>query len=377
MSISTSVSSSGTRVSGDGQNQRREARSTAGHSYTELEHSARSSTIATEIVEIFRKIVLFPVKSAFIPFVKESKTQEKKGALEARKRALETSLGGTVVSLKTSSQMPITAMHFSASAERCASLQASSQIQTRVPAPISASGPTVILCTGSDCSVFEIHYEHMIRAYLARGVNVVIYDYPGVGLSGGSFSVKNSYEAAEAVFQHLRRAKNVPEDKIVVEGFSMGSGPASSLAKKHNNIHLILRFPFVRISEIGVECIGRGVIGAHSKLRSLYRNTLGAILERVIRFGLPFDVKENMQKFTGDLGVMISGAKDMFDEELQTEKRLTERRDRTRVVSVTIPEAWHMTSYFDTAVEVSPGSRNMSAVLDSMLEKFSITIRIP
>lgn len=75
------------------------------------------------------------------------------------------------------------------------------------------------------------------------GVNVLAYDYPGVGLSEGPLTETACYEAAEDVYTWLR-ATGVPAHDILLYGRSIGTAPALHLAGRDEVGGVILASPF-------------------------------------------------------------------------------------------------------------------------------------
>jgi pimeloyl-ACP methyl ester carboxylesterase len=339
------------------------------------------SETSSSIVEKARKLVLKPAEDSFIGDLEETKTVNNQAILRGRETSLRDGpLKGSSIELRTRSGIPIKAMYFSASTETVNSLMGTYHPNSVVELTrISPTGPTVILCTGSDNSAFSSDYQHAIEAYLARGINVVIFDYPGVGLSEGDFSVKNSYDAVQAVYDHLITEKHVAEGNLLVEGYSMGSGPATHLAADHPNVNVLLRFPFVRMSEIGVEEMSAELSSAVSK--KIFHATAAPILEKIARFALPYDNEREMQRVRGNTGIMIAGHKDMHDEELETKRRLLDARgDPARSVSYEINQARHSTRYIPrvvpvegTVIEDRVGSENLAGALDDFLLRLRLT----
>jgi len=64
------------------------------------------------------------------------------------------------------------------------------------------------------------------------GFSVFAYDYPGYGLSGGNPSVAGAYRAIDAAYNYLTETLDIPPDRIVVYGRSVGSGPSTDLAAR-------------------------------------------------------------------------------------------------------------------------------------------------
>ncbi|MBN1125998.1 MAG: alpha/beta hydrolase [Sedimentisphaerales bacterium] len=84
-----------------------------------------------------------------------------------------------------------------------------------------------------------------IQAFVQHGYNVLAYDYRGYGTSDGRPSEQNTYEDVEAAYHYLLSKANVPAEKIIVLGRSVGSGPATYLAGRKPVGALLLEAPFV------------------------------------------------------------------------------------------------------------------------------------
>jgi pimeloyl-ACP methyl ester carboxylesterase len=87
-------------------------------------------------------------------------------------------------------------------------------------------------------------------------MNMVCMDYPGYGLSRplrptrvnsgrGRPSEKAVYECAEAALGYIVTALHIPLSRIIVYGRSLGSGPATYLASRHDVAGLILHSPLL------------------------------------------------------------------------------------------------------------------------------------
>ncbi len=62
------------------------------------------------------------------------------------------------------------------------------------------------------------------------GYNVLIYDYPGYGLSTGDASEQTMYENAAAALELLPTLPGVDPERVFFVGFSLGGAPASEMA---------------------------------------------------------------------------------------------------------------------------------------------------
>jgi esterase/lipase len=99
-------------------------------------------------------------------------------------------------------------------------------------------------------------HAHIIGAIRARvPCNVLIYDYPGFGKSNGRPNESGCYGAAEAAYEWVIRVKQVPADKILLMGQSLGCAMACHLAAKVDHRGLVLLSPFTTIRDIGQEVL--------------------------------------------------------------------------------------------------------------------------
>ncbi len=66
----------------------------------------------------------------------------------------------------------------------------------------------------------------------SRGFSVFAYDYQGYGLSKGKPSEKGAYRDVRVAHRYLMQELNVPSNKIIAMGRSVGTGAAVDLASK-------------------------------------------------------------------------------------------------------------------------------------------------
>lgn len=81
------------------------------------------------------------------------------------------------------------------------------------------------------------------------GVSVLIFDYPGYGLSGGKPSEGGCYVAADAAYDWL--AQRVPPQNIILFGKSLGGGVAVDLASRRPHHSLVLMKTFSSLPDVG------------------------------------------------------------------------------------------------------------------------------
>ena len=98
----------------------------------------------------------------------------------------------------------------------------------------------------------EGSYRHMRMreiqnqwSYFA-GFNYLFVDYVGYGLNGGRIHYLNMYEQSLAVFDYAAALPNVDNSRIVIMGYSLGTGSAVYLAANRPVAGLILATPFAR-----------------------------------------------------------------------------------------------------------------------------------
>jgi alpha-beta hydrolase superfamily lysophospholipase len=92
------------------------------------------------------------------------------------------------------------------------------------------------------------HCEILRRA----GFSVMDIDYRGFGLSPGSASETAMEGDAEAAFAALLE-RGVPQERIIVLGHSLGSGPAVLLAMRHRPAALVLFGAFTSIADAAAD----------------------------------------------------------------------------------------------------------------------------
>jgi fermentation-respiration switch protein FrsA (DUF1100 family) len=81
------------------------------------------------------------------------------------------------------------------------------------------------------------------------GVSVLIFDYPGFGRSDGSPTEATCNASADAAYQWLTRTLNVPGDRVLLYGGSLGGGVAVDLASRRPHRALVLVRTFTSIPD--------------------------------------------------------------------------------------------------------------------------------
>lgn len=88
--------------------------------------------------------------------------------------------------------------------------------------------PTVLLFYGNAMCLADCF--GLLRDFRMLGVNVMIPDYVGYGMSSGKASETSLYQTADAAWDHLQARSDVDGKKIIAAGWSLGAAVAIDLA---------------------------------------------------------------------------------------------------------------------------------------------------
>lgn len=102
------------------------------------------------------------------------------------------------------------------------------------------SNPRTVLYFGGNKFALASHLDYRTRDFAETGVNVVFWEYRGYGQSGGEPTLDTMHADARRVYQFARSELNVPAERLVLHGYSLGSFLAAPLALKVNHAGLVL-----------------------------------------------------------------------------------------------------------------------------------------
>ena len=85
----------------------------------------------------------------------------------------------------------------------------------------------------------------MLEPLAEAGYTVASVDYPGYGLSDGSPDEEGCYRNVHRLYDWLIETRGFKPEEIIVDGFSIGTGPATELAATKPCGGLILEAPFL------------------------------------------------------------------------------------------------------------------------------------
>lgn len=119
---------------------------------------------------------------------------------------------------------------------------------TPLPDAEAAARPTVLFFYGNGmCLADAMEQFHLFRRL---GANVMIPDFAGYGLSGGSPSEQSFYETADACWAHLMSRGDIDKTMIVPAGWSIGAAVAVDLASRQRVAGLALFSPFTSMGDM-------------------------------------------------------------------------------------------------------------------------------
>ncbi len=98
--------------------------------------------------------------------------------------------------------------------------------------PNYAKRPTLLFFYGKAGSLADS--RELFESFRRLDANVLMPDYVGFGLSSGQASETNCYATASACYQYLRAQPDIDQKRLVIAGFSLGSGVAVDLAARES-----------------------------------------------------------------------------------------------------------------------------------------------
>ena len=120
--------------------------------------------------------------------------------------------------------------------------------------PDANTRPTLIFFYGNgmsaaDCAGFAEWFPK------ALGVNLVIPDYPGYGMSGGAASERSFRAAEDAIYDRLLAMPEVDPKQLIPVGWSLGGGSAVDLASRRPVAGLMTFSAFTSVRAMGREML--------------------------------------------------------------------------------------------------------------------------
>lgn len=138
----------------------------------------------------------------------------------------------------------------------------------------------VLFFHGNASSIQTPDVQDKLRKLRDLGYGVLAFDYRGFGASEGTPSEAGLYEDGMAAFRHLAEEHQVPPGRLLLFGWSLGSGVAVEVATRIKAAGLVLDGAFTSIPDAGQ---------AHypwMPVRLLARNRFASI-EKIDRVNMP------------------------------------------------------------------------------------------
>lgn len=123
--------------------------------------------------------------------------------------------------------------------------------------PAENSRGAVLFCHGNAGNISN--RLSLIEVYHRLGLDVLIFDYRGYGQSEGTPSEEGTYRDARAAWDYLVGERDIPPEKIILLGRSLGGAVAAQLAAQLSEsvearpAGLILESVFTSIPEMGAK----------------------------------------------------------------------------------------------------------------------------
>jgi pimeloyl-ACP methyl ester carboxylesterase len=112
----------------------------------------------------------------------------------------------------------------------------------------SRTRPTILFFYGNGMCLADTEGEY--RKFRKLGMNVLIPEYVGYGMSSGKPSEHALYATAEAAYAYLLSRNDIDTTKIIPAGWSLGSAAAIEIASKHPGPGLITMSAFTSMHDM-------------------------------------------------------------------------------------------------------------------------------
>jgi fermentation-respiration switch protein FrsA (DUF1100 family) len=114
----------------------------------------------------------------------------------------------------------------------------------------SAKPDAVFLICHGNAGNLSVRGKALLDYRQRFNAGVLIFDYPGYGLSDGCPSEQGCYDAADAAYDWLMREKGFKPEQIIIAGESLGGGVAVDIASRRPCAGLILVNTFANLPDV-------------------------------------------------------------------------------------------------------------------------------
>lgn len=183
------------------------------------------------------------------------------------------------------------------------------------PLPRNSKRPTVLFFYGNRMCIAASRqiFEDLRR----MGVNVLIPEYPGYGMSGGVASEQGCYAAGDAALHYLSNRPDVDPRHIVAIGLSIGCAPAIDVATRSTVAGVVLVVPLTSVRQIGRD------------VTPWYWHWAVPLLAHYV----PFDNLAKISQVTAPI-LVVRAARDQVTSAKRTEELVAAAKTRIETISV-------------------------------------------
>jgi len=114
--------------------------------------------------------------------------------------------------------------------------------------PSRESRGAVIHCHGNAGNIS--HRLGIIEIFNSMGLDVLVFDYRGYGLSEGTPTEKGTYADAEGAWRYLADVKGISRERIIVHGQSLGGAIAAHLASQRQPAMVVVESSFTSTRDL-------------------------------------------------------------------------------------------------------------------------------
>ncbi len=164
--------------------------------------------------------------------------------------------------------------------------------------PYSDEAPWLIYLHGNGENISR--YLTLTTKLYELGINVFMLEYRGYGKSEGKPSELGLYQDAEAAYQYVLE-KATSANKIILYGYSLGSGVAVELAIRHKVSALILEAPYKSVPDVAKDIYW---IAPYKLMRNLYSSK-----DKISQVNVPLLIIHSLD----DRNIPFSHGKALFD----------------------------------------------------------------
>ena len=117
--------------------------------------------------------------------------------------------------------------------------------------PAHAPGPGIAVLVANGNAGNRSLRAPLAAALRSKGLSVLLFDYRGYGGNPGTPSEDALARDVRAAYRFLIERENVPRDRIVYLGESLGAAVVTELATRYPPAGLVLRSPFTDLASVG------------------------------------------------------------------------------------------------------------------------------